>query len=77
MYFREEAERTAAGCVHIHLSLSFACAKGIQSDKALEVYTEMKQSGLQPEVFTYNSLSCACAKSIQSEKALEVYTELK
>ncbi len=36
----------------------FMLARRVIVEKALDVYTEMKQSGLQPDVFSYASLIC-------------------
>ena len=54
-----------------------ACAKGKETDKALEIFAEMKQSGLQPDVITFSELVSACFQGDRSEKALEIFAEIR
>ena len=43
-----------------------------RSKTALDIFAEMKQRGLQPNVITYSALSIACIKAGKSKTALDV-----
>ena len=50
-----------------------ACEKGMQWEKALALFYEMKGVGLVPTVISYNSVISALGKGRQWEKALEIF----
>jgi len=43
---------------------------------ALELLSEMKARGLQPDVISYNAAISACEKGLQWEKTLELLSEM-
>jgi pentatricopeptide repeat protein len=45
------------------------------AEKALEVFQEIRQRGVEPNVITYNALISACKKGKKAEKVLEVFQE--
>jgi pentatricopeptide repeat protein len=47
------------------------------AEKALEVFQEMQQIGVEPNVITYNAFISACKKGKKAEKALEVFQEMR
>ena len=47
------------------------------TDKALEVYDEMQQRGLQPQLITYDALIRACEEAGLFDKALDIRDEMK
>jgi len=53
-------------------ALISACEKGVQPERALEVFETMQRQGLTPSVITYNSLISACEKGKQLQRALEL-----
>ena len=44
---------------------------------AVEVYAEMKQRGIEPNVITCNTLISACEKVKRLDKASEIFAEMK
>ncbi len=51
-------------------SLISACAAGSRLDKALQVYDEMQEAGLQPDHITYSTLISAYEKAGELAEAL-------
>ena len=63
--------------LHMYTSLISACGKFNDVDKAMELYTEMQQEDIGPDVNTYIALISACEKGHKEEKALELYGEMQ
>eukprot|EP00931_Biecheleriopsis_adriatica_P095279 TRINITY_DN6891_c0_g1_i10.p1 TRINITY_DN6891_c0_g1~~TRINITY_DN6891_c0_g1_i10.p1 ORF type:complete len:126 (-),score=29.61 TRINITY_DN6891_c0_g1_i10:130-462(-) len=58
-------------------ALISACEQGNHSEKALEIFAEMRQRGLQPNVITYDSLVRAGQKANTRELAMNVFAEMQ
>jgi pentatricopeptide repeat protein len=54
-----------------------ACAKGDESQSALDLLDEMRSRGLVPNEITYNSVIDACAKCGESQRALGLLDEMR
>ena len=54
-----------------------ACAKGDESQRALNLLDEMRSRGLVPDEITYNSVINACAKGGESQRALNLLDEMR
>ncbi len=57
-------------------SLISACAAGSRLDKALQVYDEMQEAGLQPDHITYSTLISAYEKAGELAEALALLDKL-
>ena len=57
-------------------SLISACAAGSRLDKALQVYDEMQEAGLQPDHITYSTLVSAYEKAGDFAEALALLDKL-
>ena len=57
-------------------SLISACAAGSRLDKALQVYDEMQEAGLQPDHITYSTLISAYEKAGDFAEALALLDKL-
>lgn len=57
-------------------SLISACAAGSRLDKALQVYDEMQEAGLQPDHITYSTLISAYEKAGELAEALALLDRL-
>lgn len=57
-------------------SLISACAAGSRLDKALQVYDEMQEAGLQPDHITYSTLISAYEKAGEFAEALALLDKL-
>ena len=63
--------------VFTYSALISACAKAGQSDRAFDVYEDMRRERVTPNVITYNALISACEKAEQSDLAFEVYDAMR
>ena len=64
-----------------HLAKDFQASiligKGLMVKRALQLFVEMQQKGLQPDVITYTAVITACAKGGMAKRALQLFDAMR